>query len=250
MILTIDVGNTSITCGLFENDNLVKSFRIPSDRDITTSKCMELLQFNISTIHIDGAIIGSVVEEVNDRVFGAVFELYKVKPILLNSKTNLSITLNVKNNAEVGADRIANAVKAWEIYKKSVIVVDFGTATTFDIVNSKGEFIGGIIAPGIITQLNSLFQATSKLPKIEIKPIEKTIANDTESSILSGVVIGSASMVDGMIERCEKELNERPVIIGTGGLCEVVAQYMTKKFDNIYNNLTLAGLLSIYKNNQ
>ena len=162
----------------------------------------------------------------------------------------MPITLKLKNNSEIGADRIANGVRAYEIYKQAVIVVDFGTATTFDIVNGKGEFIGGIIAPGLGTQLNSLGRATEKLPELKVAEIEHFIGDCTTDAILSGVIRGTACMIDGMLENCISELNESPVIIGTGGLCNIIAKYMTKKFDAINPNLTLEGLRDLFPLNK
>ena len=131
---------------------------------------------SVATIHLRRLTSSpSVVEEINDRLCYAIQYLYKVQPVLLSSTSNTGITLSLKNNSEIGADRIANGFRAFELYKDAVIVVDFGTATTFDIVNKNGEFIGGIIAPGLTTQFASLNKSTSKLPKLDVEYIEKAI---------------------------------------------------------------------------
>lgn len=246
MILTIDIGNTSITCGIFDNENLVKSFRMPSDTSMTVQDYGQLLSDEIGSHTLDGAIIGSVVEELNNRIQYAILALYGVMAVILSDKSNMPIKLKLKNNSEIGADRIANGVRGYELCKKAVIVVDFGTATTFDIVNGKGEFIGGIIAPGLGTQLNSLGRATEKLPELKVADIECFIGNCTTDAILSGVIRGTACMIDGMLENCITELNEEPVIIGTGGFCNILAKYMNKKFDIINPNLTLEGLRDLF----
>ena len=250
MILTVDIGNTNITCGIYDNDDLIKSFRLSSDRDMTSDVCSELLKAEILSFKIDGGIVGSVVKELDDRVICAVKDACGIEPVVLSSESNLPVKLSVKNPKEVGADRIANVTAAWNKYKKCAIVVDFGTATTFDIINSKGEFVGGIIAPGVKTQLSSLNKSTSLLNKYEIKPIDKAIGNDTESCILSGVIRGTASMVDGMINQCETELESAPIIIGTGGFVHTVAEYMNHSFNYIDLNLTMDGLLNLYNLNK
>lgn len=250
MILTIDIGNTSINCGLFDGEELVKQFRMPSNTDLTVQDYGQILREELGSTEFCGAIIGSVVEELNNRIQYAVLALYGVKAHILSHTSNMPITINIQNNAELGADRIANGVRAFELFKKSVIVVDFGTATTFDIVNSKGEFIGGLIAPGIKTQLNSLSVATEKLDEFEADYIETAIGNNTKDAILAGVIRGSACMIDGMLKQCEEELGEKPVIISTGGFCNIISKYMNHKIDLISPNLTLEGLRDLFKKNK
>lgn len=154
------------------------------------------------------------------------------------------------NLDEVGADRIANAAGAYILYKHPVIVIDFGTATTFDIVNPLGEFIGGVIAPGINLQLKTLNRFTSKLPRIDAAISPSAIGNNTVDAILSGVIRGCACMIDGLIEQCEKELGERAVIVATGGYSNYIAEYMKRPFDFINPTLTLEGLRHLYNINQ
>ena len=246
MLLVIDAGNTQITFGLYEGDVLVRSFAVLTDVKLSVRELEESLSSNISG-KIDGAIIGSVVDELNERLKYAVLDLYKVMPVVLTPDMDTGISIGLKDNSEIGADRIANAYRAYELYKKAVIVVDFGTAVTFDIVNSKGCFIGGIIAPGLNTQLKSLNVSTSKLPKLEVEDVDNVIGKNTKEAILSGVIAGCASMVEGMLIKCEKELGEKAVIISTGGHCEIVSKYMTRKFDAVIPNLTLEGLRDLYK---
>lgn len=249
MILVLDVGNTSTTVGLYNGEELVHHFRIPSDRDKTVKEFQEELDINLGSVNIEGAIIGSVVEEINDRLCYAIQYLYKIQPVLLSSTSNTGITLSLKNNSEIGADRIANGFRAFELYKDAVIVVDFGTATTFDIVNKNGEFIGGIIAPGLTTQFASLNKSTSKLPKLDVEYIEKAIGNCTYEAIMSGIVRGTACMIDGMLEQCEQELGQKATIIATGGFCKIISKYMKRKFDVVSQNLTIEGLRDLYNIN-
>jgi type III pantothenate kinase len=153
MILTLDIGNTSITCGVFDNENLVKKFSLPSNTDLTVIDYGEMLSAELGSYEFDGAIIGSVVDELNNRIQYAVLAQFGVMAVMLSHESEMPISLAIENRSELGADRLANAVRAFNLYKKAVIVVDFGTATTFDIVNSKGEFIGGCIVAGVETQI-------------------------------------------------------------------------------------------------
>ena len=173
MILTVDVGNTNIVCGVFDGETLVAKFRMPTQVGYNIE---EDLQSNLAPYEITGAILGSVVDNINDRLCCAIKNVCGVVPVVLSYQSDMPIKLKLKNNAEIGADRIANGVRGWSLYKSAVLVVDFGTAITFDIVNSKGEFIGGLIAPGIKTQFESLGKATSKLPNLDIDYIDKDVA--------------------------------------------------------------------------
>ena len=248
MILTLDIGNTSIACGLFDNDKLVKKFRMPSDSSLTASDFEKLLTSEIDS-KIEGGIICSVFEGVNDAIITAVKNIFGIEPVILSYKSNMPVKLP-KNAHEVGADRIANAVRAYNLYpNKTVIVVDYGTATTFDIINSKGEFIGGLIAPGIKTQLNSLNIATDKLPQTDIAEINTAIGTNTKECILAGVIKGTAHMTEGMLEECEKELKEKPVVILTGGFADIITKHITRKIDLISPSFTLEGLRDLYRIN-
>ena len=150
---------------------------------------------------------------------------------------------------EVGADRIANAAGAYILYKKPTIVVDFGTATTFDIINSDGEFIGGIIAPGLKLQMNVLNKFTSKLPRIDVAISSKAIGHNTVDAILSGVIRGAGCMIDGLVKQCEKELGQKAVLVATGGYSGLIANYLERPFDYINPTLTLEGLRHLYNLN-
>ena len=250
MLLTLDIGNTSITVGLFDGEDLTEVKRIPSDIHYSSDKYSKLLSGTIGPQDIDGCIIASVVNGLDKVLYEAVKSVYNVQSLILNPNLDIGIKLRLKDNNEIGADRIANGIAAFEMYKLPAIVVDFGTANTFDIVNSKGEFIGGVIAPGINTQLTSLSKATSKLPKLDAAVSETAIGDNTLDAILSGVIRGTACMVEGLISQCETELGEKATIIATGGNCKLVAQYMNRKFDYINPNLTLLGLKALYKRNE
>lgn len=250
MLLTADIGNTSITLGLFEDDALVEEFRLASDKDLPLEEYEVLLKSLFKQFVIDGCIISSVVEELNKKFQNAVRNVFKIEPLFLNTEINTGIQIKLKNPKEAGADRIANAAGAYVLYKKPVIVIDFGTATSFDIVNSNGEFIGGVIAPGLNLQLKSLNTFTSKLPRIDVAVSEKAIGDNTVDAILSGVIRGAACMIDGLVEQCEAELGEKATIVATGGYSSLIATYMKRPFDFINPTLTLEGLRYLYQLNR
>lgn len=250
MLLTADIGNTSITLGLFEEDALVEEFRLASDKDLSLEEYEVLLKSLFRDFKIDGCIISSVVEELNEKFKFAVKNVFKFEPIFLSLDINTGIKIALDNPREAGADRIANAAGAYVLYNKPVIVVDFGTATSFDIVNQKGEFIGGVIAPGLSLQMKVLNKFTSKLPRIDVAISNKAIGNNTSDAILSGVIRGSACMIDGLVEQCEKELGERAVLVATGGYSGLIANYLKRPFDFINPTLTLEGLRYLYQINK
>lgn len=249
MILTVDIGNTNITCGLFDGELLIKKFRLPSDITLDVEEYSRLFDNELPYLALDGVMMASVVEELNSTVWHVILALYGVRACILSQGTKLSIKISLPNPKSLGADRIANSVRGYELYHKSVIVIDFGTATTFDIVNSEGEFVGGLIAPGIETQLNSLSVSTSKLPKIYAKEICTSIGNNTHDSVLAGVVRGTACMVDGMIEHVKTELKITPAIVLTGGFSGLISKYIQADFDLQSYDITLEGLNSIYNFN-
>jgi len=250
MLLTADIGNTSITLGLFEEDALVEEFRLASDKDLPLEEYEVLLKSLFKQFSIDGCIISSVVEELNKKFQTAVKNVFKIEPLFLSTEINTGIRIKLKNPKEAGADRIANAAGAYVLYKKPVIVIDFGTATSFDIVNSNGEFIGGVIAPGLNLQLKSLNTFTSKLPRIDVAVSEKAIGDNTVDAILSGVIRGAACMIDGLVIQCEKELGEKATIVATGGYSTLISSYMERPFDFINPTLTLEGLRYLYQLNR
>lgn len=246
MLLTADIGNTSITLGLFDEEALVEEYRLASDKDLSLEEYEVLLKTLFKDFKIDGCIIGSVVEELNTKFKKAVDNIFKIDSILLSTKINTGVKISLKKPEEAGADRIANMAGAYVLYKRPAIVIDFGTATSFDIINAEGEFIGGVIAPGINLQLKALNKFTSKLPKVDIAPSLTAIGNNTTDAILSGVIRGIACMVDGLVEQCEKELGTKATIIATGGYSGLIATYMKRPFDFINPTLTLEGLRHLY----
>lgn len=249
MLLTADIGNTNITLGIFENDNYINEFRLASDKDLNQNEYEILLHSLLKDFNIEGCIIASVVEELNIKFRKAIDNVLGITSMFLTDKTECGIKIIADNPSEVGADRIANAASV-SGRGKAVIVVDFGTATTFDVINSKNEFCGGIIAPGIKTQLKCLETSTSKLPRINASISPCALGHNTTEAILAGVIRGSACMVDGLIEQCEKELGEKAILVATGGYSGLIANYLKRPFDEINPILTLEGLKKIYNMNK
>lgn len=250
MLLTADIGNTSITLGLFDNDALVEEYRLASDKDLSLEEYEVLLKSLFKEYKVDGCIISSVVEELTKKFKKAVDNVFKLDSLVLTTKINTGVKICLDNPKEAGADRIANAAGAYVLYNYPVIVIDFGTATTFDIVNGKGEFVGGIIAPGVNLQVKALNKFTSKLPRIEITPSNATIGHNTNDAILSGILRGTAAMIDGLVEQCEKELGQKAVIVATGGYSGLISTYLKRQFDFINPTLTLEGLRYLYQINK
>ncbi len=250
MLLTADIGNTSITLGIFENEALVEEFRLASDKDLSLEEYEVLLKSLFKDFKVDGCIISSVVEELTKKLKAAVDNVFKVNAIVLSTKINTGIKIKLDNPEEAGADRIANAAGAYVLYNHPVIVVDFGTATTFDIVNEKGEFIGGVISLGIMSQMKALNKFTSKLPRTDVTISNSAIGHNTNDAILSGVIRGTACMIDGLVEQCEKELGKKSLLIATGGYSGLIANYLKRPFDFINPTLTLEGLRYLYEINK
>lgn len=246
MLLTVDIGNTSINIGLFDSDALVEKFKLASDKDLSQEEYEVLLKTLCRQYNIEGCIIASVVDELSKKFKSSVDNVFKINSIMLTSECKTGVNIVLENPKEAGADRIANACGALMLYKRPCIVVDFGTATSFDIVNSKGEFIGGVIAPGVNLQMKVLNKFTSKLPKIDVATSNKAIGNSTTEAILSGVIRGTACMIDGLVEQCEQELGEKATLVATGGYSGLISNYLKRPFDFINPTLTLEGLRFLY----
>ncbi|MBR1618190.1 type III pantothenate kinase [bacterium] len=246
-IITFDIGNTNTLAGIWQEDVLADTFRISTDISKTSDEYgvlfSEILR-NKNISNIQGGIISSVVPQLVEVIKEAAFKYLNVELINLTHKSKMPVKLALDNNSEIGADRIANASAAMIKYKLPVIVIDFGTATTFDIVNSKGCFIGGLIAPGLSIQASALSKFTSKLPKLKIEAPKTAIGSNTISAMLSGIVTGHACMISGMIKKCEEELKETATIVLTGGYSPVL--YDCTNYSTIDKNLTLFGLKELY----
>lgn len=254
MLLTVDVGNTNITLGVFDGDKLIQSWRLSTQISRTEDEYGVFLKNVLLAGGIDKkitkAVVASVVVQLTEKLIIAVEKYLGIKPLNITHKINMNFTLNTQENSKMGADRIANAAAAVDMYKLPVIVVDFGTATTFDVINDKKEFIGGIITAGMKIQAEALSSKTSKLPKIFIEAPKQIIAQNTIDAMLSGTVAGHASMIEGLITRCEKELGKQATIIATGGYSTVISELMNRKFDYVNPDLTLIGAKKLFELNK
>ncbi len=254
MLLAVDIGNTHTVFGLLEGAELRRHFRVETRVGRTADELGAmlggLLQLEGMALgDITAGIISSVVPPATDAV-ERLFARHLAQPALVvgpGIKTGMPVLYD--NPKEVGADRIVNAVAAFDRYRAGAVVVDFGTATTFDVITPKGEYAGGIISPGLMTAAEALFRATAKLPRVEIIRPRTAIGKNTVSSIQSGLVFGYAGMVDALVERIRREIDFVPKIVATGGLGAIVAAESSTIEDHD-EFLTLTGLRIIYERNR
>lgn len=249
MLLALDIGNTNITLGVFESNNLLEVKRIPTDTNCSVKEYAKLLTDTLENRNINGCIISSVVNGLDTVLLDAVKSVFCVESLVVTNKLKSNLIIKTDIPEELGADRFVNDIAAIKSYKLPVIVIDIGTAITFDVINNKKELIGGLIAPGINMQLKSLSDGTSKLPNLSIENFPRAVSTNTIDEIMSGVIRGTACMIDGMIEQTEKELGESATTVITGGQSNIVNKYMTHKVDYINPTLTLEGLLELYELN-
>ncbi|PIE75079.1 MAG: pantothenate kinase [Deltaproteobacteria bacterium] len=252
MLLAVDIGNTNTVIGLFKNRELRRFWRISTRKKATVDEFSILVKslFTESSLTPDDikkVVISSVVPEI-DHIISEFTSSYltNAETYWINSESVRDIMpVLYTNPAEVGADRIINGIAAYKKHKSSLIVIDFGTATTFDVISSKGEYIGGAISPGIKISSEALFSTASKLPRAELSaPPETVVGKDTITSIKSGILYGYASMVDGMVSKIKKERKDNPRVIATGGL-SVIMEKITESIDNLEPHLTLEGMLIV-----
>jgi len=247
MLLVIDVGNTNAVLGVYDGRHLVQNWRIRTERRTTEDEFNVLITnlFSRSNIHsedIDKTIISCVVPPMVTILDSFCQKYLGHAPNWVDARSAPKLPIRYKNPSEVGADRIVNAVAAFHKYKSSLIVIDFGTATTFDAISEKGEYLGGAISPGIMIASEALFIKASKLPRVEIfVPPERVIGKDTPSSIKAGIIFGYASLVDGMVKRMKIEMGTDPRIIATGGQAELICQ-VSETIEIVEPSLTLEGL--------
>ena len=248
MLLVIDVGNTNTVIGVYDKDILKEDWRIRTVRDNTADEFNVLANAlfadkGINSANITKIVISSVVPS-SVRILNDFCERYlKLTPLWINpASVKTLMPILYKNPNEVGADRIVNAVAAYDKYKSALIIIDFGTATTFDAITEQGEYLGGAICPGVMISSEALFQRASRLPRVEIfKAPEKVIGDDTIESIKSGIIYGNAAMVDGMVARMKAEMKAEPFIIATGGLAPLIAG-VSLTIETVDQSLTLDGL--------
>jgi len=251
MIITIDIGNTNVVIGIYEGSQLRAHWRLSSQTGRTSDECWIILSAllrasGIETAQLSGAAISSVVPNLTP-VFTRLLQQYlNLTPVEVSSELPLKLKILYEDPRAVGADRICNAVAGFHFFGGPVVILDFGTATTFDVVSEKNEYLGGIIAPGIELSASVLHQRAARLPKVELKFPPSVIGTTTESSIQSGLMFGTVELINGLIDRIERQLGHSVRSIATGGLANVIAPY-TDKIERVEPFLTLDGLRLIYE---
>jgi len=253
MLLAIDIGNSTIPFGIFEGENLKCTFKAESRKKAAADEYSSFIRAQLSSAglapeQIDGAVISSVVPTLVHVFFDALKVLGQSSPPLVSARLKLPVNIKYKTPEALGADRIASASGAYNSGKGPVAVVDFGTATTISVVDPEGNFIGGTISPGLLTAYDALINAAAGLPRIGLAYPKKPVGEDTAEGLEAGVILGHASMVDGLLSRAEGQLGLKLKTVATGGLAEMVVPHMTRKTE-VHPYLTLKGLALIYKIN-
>jgi type III pantothenate kinase len=257
MLIVIDVGNTNTVLGLFDGKHLLHDWRIRTEIDHTIDEYGVLIyNLYLSTPmkakemrSLSDIIISCVVPPMLNILEPLCIKYFNIKPLIVGPGIKTGMPIFYDNPKEVGADRIVNAVAAYEKYHKECISVDFGTATTFDYISPKGEYMGGCIAPGIVISSEALFEKASKLPRVEFSKPKTVITKDTVSAMQAGIMYGYAGLVDGIVDRMKAEVKTNPLVIATGGLANIIAPE-TKTIEKIEEMLTLDGLRIIYDLNK
>lgn len=254
MLLAVDIGNTNIVFGLFDGSKLLYKWRLNSDleknSEVYAVDIIELFLNNkIDCLKISSVILASVVPILTTTIEMAINKFFNGK-ILKIGDPDLKLKINIllPNKKEVGADRIVNSIAAYRKFGGNLIIIDFGTATTFDVVGSEGEYLGGIIAPGVNLSIKILHDMTAQLPKIHLKPQAKVIGKSTVEAINSGIYFGYISIVEGLIKRIKDERASKMQVVVTGGLASLFEKNIAE-FDFIDQDLTIEGLRLIYEDN-
>jgi len=250
MLLVIDLGNTNLVLGVYQGDELIAHWRLTTRRNQTSDEYGILiknlfLQAHLEAQEIDAIIISSVVPPLLPALQRMAREYFAVDPIVVDATLDVGISILYDDPREVGADRIVNAVAAYRKYGGPLIVIDFGTATTFEAISERGEYLGGAIVPGIAISIEALFQETAKLPRIELTKPRAVIGKNTVESMQAGMIYGYAALVDGIVARMAGEMEGSPTVIATGGLAGLVASE-TNSIATVDPYLTLEGLKIVY----
>jgi type III pantothenate kinase len=253
MLLVIDIGNTSISFGVYAGKKLINSWRIFTSTGKTPDEYgVEILNFlnfgKIDRKEVSGIAISCVVPSLLPIFEQVSEEYFQVKPLVVGRGGELGMDILYDNPKEVGADRISASVAAFELYKGPVIVVDFGTATTFDVISKKGEYIGGVIAPGIGISSQALFEKAAQLPHVELTKPDSIIGRNTRKSMQAGIVYGTIGQVKEILSRIKKEIGGNPKIVATGGYANLIAEEI-EVIDTINQDLVLEGLRIIWERN-
>ena len=258
MILLVDVGNTNIVLGVHKDNEYIASWRISTDPNKTSDEygiqVMQLFsQNNLDAKEVKGIIISSVVPNIMHSLENMIRKCFSIEPIIVGPGIKTGINIKYDNPKEVGADRIVNAVAAHDKYKRDLIIIDFGTATTFCAITEKGDYLGGNICPGIQISADALFERAAKLPRIELEKPKSVICKNTVTSMQAGIIYGYIGKVEYIVKRMKKEMmdlgEKEPFVLATGGLAKLVYSE-TDVIDEVDRKLTLEGLKILYEKNK
>jgi len=254
MLLVIDVGNTNSVLGLYRDNELVHNWRVTTDKSRTVDEYAILIHdlFRLRDIHftdIKDVIISCVVPPMLGLLESLCDGYFRLKPYVVGPGIKTGMPILYDNPREVGADRIVNAVAAYDKFRCSLIIVDFGTATTFDLISAKGEYLGGAIAPGLGISSEALFQRASKLPRVEFARPPQVVARNTVNSMQSGIFYGYVGLVDGLVRRMKNEARDQPLVVATGGFATLLSE-ASETIEEVDEALTLEGLRIIYQRNR
>jgi len=252
MVLAVDIGNTNIVCGILKDDEIISTFRLTTENSMTSDEygvmiCNIIERRGVALTDIQAVIVASVVPQIMYSFSNAIVKYFNITPMVVGPGIKTGIRLANENPKEMGADRIADAVAAYQLYGGPVIVVDYGTATTYDVILADGTFSVGVTAPGIISSAKTLWQNTAKLPEIEIKKPETILAKNTIESMQAGLVYGQIGQTEYIIKTIKSELGINDIkVVATGGLGKLISE-STDVIDAYDAYLTLKGLNIIYK---
>ena len=253
MLLAVDIGNTGITLGVFDGETLRATWNVSTGihrtADEYASLLLNLINHSQDSSAIDGVVICSVVPPLVATFEDLCRRYLRLEPLVVGAGIKTGVSIRMDNPREVGADRIVNAAAAHHLYRGPVIIADLGTATTFDTVSREGDYLGGVIAPGISTAAESLFTRAAMLPRVELAHPQRAIGTNTITAMQSGIVFGYVGLVEGIVARIQRELNEKAKVVATGGYSGVIAKE-TNIIDEVNPDLTLVGLRLIYAMNR
>lgn len=254
MILVMDIGNTNIVLGLYEGKELLHHWRLSTNRSATVDEYGMIIDNLFRHVHVSveevrDIVVSSVVPQIMNTIEALCAKYLKKEPLIVGPGLRTGLNIRYENPKEVGADRIVNAIAAIELYGPPLIVVDFGTATTFDYIDEKGRYMGGAIAPGIGISTEALYQRAAKLPRIDLVKPKSTVGRNSVASMQAGIIYGFAGQVDGIVTRMREEFESGARVIATGGLAELISGE-SRTIEVVNPLLTLQGLQMIYERNR